>query len=426
MVDADFLLTGIGQLCTMAPEGAGEGPLAGPFQGRVGAIEGAAVAAYRGRLVAVGKEEEVLARVRVLPRATVLHARGRLVTPGMVDSHTHLCFAGWRAEEFSLRVQGADYLEILQKGGGILQTVQATRRASEEELVVTLKERALQALRQGVTTIEVKSGYGLSWEAERKQLRAIRRVKEELRGRMDVVATFLGAHAVPPEYRGKGSEYARKVAEEMVPRVAAEGWADFVDVFCEKGVFSVDESRLILEAAAKEGLGRKIHADEVHPLGGSRLAAEVGAMSADHLVATTREDMALLREAGVVACLLPATSFFLMKEAHAPARTFIDEGVPVALATDMNPGTQPNPWLLTTMTLGCLLYRMTPEEVLVAVTRNAAAALGLLQDRGSVEEGKKADLVIWDCPTYHHLPYRWGVNLAAVVIKEGQVVVDEG
>lgn len=419
---ADLLVLNAGQLCTVA--GHGGRPAAGPAQGNAGSVEGGAVAAYQGKIVAAGPEAEVLAAVDPVPGAVRIDAEGRLVTPGLVDAHTHLCFAGWRAEELGLRVQGAAYLDILKAGGGILHTVQATRAASEDELVAGLRQRLDEILLLGTTTVEIKSGYGLALGAEVKQLQAIRRAAAT--AVQDVVPTFLGAHAVPPEFRGHGHEYAMMVAQAMVPAIASAGLAEYVDVFCEDGVFDLEETRRILESARRFGLGAKVHADEVVHLGGARLAAELGAVSADHLVVTPPEDWEALREAGTIACLLPATSFFLMKEKHAPARGMIEAGVPVALATDYNPGTQPGGSLPLVMSIACLTLRMTPAEALVAVTLNAAHAIGLGDRVGSLEPGKEADLVIWNCPTLDHLPYRMGVNLADTVVKRGRVVVKNG
>lgn len=419
---ADFLLAQAGQLCTLS--GHDGRPAAGHGQGDPVAVTGGAVAAYGGTIVAAGREDDVRRAVDLVPGAMVLDAEGRLVTPGLIDAHTHLCFAGWRAGEFGLRVAGAAYLDILKAGGGILNTVRATREASEDELVAGLGRRLQEILALGTTSVEIKSGYGLDLDTELKQLRAIRRAADATP--QEVVATFLGAHAVPPEFRGREDAFAGLVAEEMVPAVARQGLAEFVDVFCEDGAFTLEQTRVILEAARRVGLGRKVHADEVNHLGGARLAADLGAASADHLAVTPPSDFAALRGAGTVACLLPATSFFLMKERHAPARGLIEAGVAVALATDYNPGTQPGGSLPLVMSMGCLLLRMTPAEALAAVTLNAAHAIGRGERLGSLEPGKRADLVVWDCPTLDHLPYRMGVNLAETVVVAGRVAARGG
>ncbi len=347
-----------------------------------------------------------------------LDAGGKLVTPGLVDAHTHLIFGGWRQNELGLKLHGVGYLEILARGGGILSTVRATREATEDELF----EKALAALDEmldfGVTSAEAKSGYGLDLETERKQLRVIRRLNEE--HPMDLAATFLGAHALPVEYKDDREGYLRLLCEEAIPLVAAEKLAEFCDVFCETGVFTAEESRRILEAGKRFGLIPKIHADEIDPIGGSQLTAEVGAISAEHLIVCPPEGISAMAKAGTVACCLPATSFYL-GSTYAPVRDMIHAGVPVALASDFNPGSCPSLNLQFVMNLGCLRYKMTPEEVLTAVTLNAAAAIDRADRIGSLDLGKKADLVIWDAPDLDYICYRMGSNLARTVIKNGKV-----
>ena len=345
---------------------------------------------------------------------------GSLVTPGLVDSHTHLIFGGWRQNELGLKLHGVSYLEILAQGGGILSTVKATRAAEEEELFEKAWDALDEMLDLGVTTVEAKSGYGLDVETELKQLRVIRDLNEA--HPIDLAATFLGAHAMPPEYKEDREGYLRLLCDTVIPKVAEEKLAEFCDVFCETGVFTAEESKRILEAGKRYGLIPKIHADEIDPIGGSQLTAEVGAISAEHLIVCPTEGIEAMAKAGTVACCLPATSFYL-GSTYAPVRDMIRAGVPVALASDFNPGSCPSLNLQFVMNLGCLRYKMTPEEVLTAVTLNGAAAIGRADRIGSLEPGKQADLVIWDAPDLDYICYRMGSNLASTVIKKGEVVV---
>ena len=351
--------------------------------------------------------------------AEVVDAKGRLVTPGLVDAHTHLIFGGWRQNELGMKLHGKTYLEIQNAGGGIQSTTNATRQATEEELA----EKAAKALDEmmgfGVTTCEAKSGYGLATDHELKELRVIRDLNE--RHPMDIVATFMGAHLVPAEYKANRAEYIRLVCEEMMPAVKEQGIAQFCDVFCEADTFSVEESRQVLEAGLKYGLRPKIHADEIEAIGGSQLAGEIGAISAEHLIVCPPEGIASMAKGGVIACLLPATSFNL-GAVFAPARDMVKAGVPVAMATDFNPGSCPCLNMQFVINLGCLKYKLTPEEVLTAVTLNGAAAIDLADKVGSVEEGKLGDLVIWDAPDLDYICYRVGSNLAKTVIKRGEIV----
>ncbi len=343
---------------------------------------------------------------------------GSLVTPGLVDSHTHLIFGGWRQNELGLKLHGVSYLEILAQGGGILSTVKATRAAEEEELFEKAWDALDEMLDLGVTTVEAKSGYGLDVETELKQLRVIRDLNEA--HPIDLAATFLGAHAMPPEYKEDREGYLRLLCDTVIPKVAEEKLAEFCDVFCETGVFTAEESKRILEAGKRYGLIPKIHADEIDPIGGSQLTAEVGAISAEHLIVCPTEGIEAMAKAGTVACCLPATSFYL-GSTYAPVRDMIRAGVPVALASDFNPGSCPSLNLQFVMNLGCLRYKMTPEEVLTAVTLNGAAAIGRADRIGSLEPGKQADLVIWDAPDLDYICYRMGSNLAGTVIKNGKV-----
>ena len=351
--------------------------------------------------------------------AEVIDAGGNLVTPGLVDAHTHLIFGGWRQNELGLKLHGASYLDIQNAGGGIQSTTNATRTATEAELAAKAEAALNEMLRFGTTTCEAKSGYGLATEHELKELRVIRDLNE--RHPIDLVATFMGAHLVPAEYKQNRDEYVRLVCEEMMPLVKEQGIAKFCDVFCEADTFTAEESRRILEAGVKYGLRPKIHADEIEAIGGSVLAGEIGAISAEHLIVCPPEGIESMAQGGVIACLLPATSFNL-GAVFAPARDMVKAGVPVAMATDFNPGSCPCLNMQFVINLGCLKYKLTPEEVLTAVTLNGAAAIDLADKVGSVEEGKQGDLVIWNAPDLDYICYRVGSNLVKTVIKKGTVV----
>ena len=426
-----LLVEGASGIATMA------GPIRrGGAQGDADLISGGAlaVACWEGRILAVGWSDEVhrqiVAEGLPLDEFRRLDAHGGFITPGLVDAHTHLLFAGTREGEWQLRARGAGYLDVLATGGGILSTVAATRAASDEELLAGGRARLAQMLANGTTTAEAKSGYGLDVATEIRLLDLIGRLDRE--GPVGLVPTFLGAHAVPADYRdrpGGTDEYVAHVVRDQLPAVARQGIARFCDVFCELGVFSADQSRRILHAAADHGLALRIHADELAPSGGAELAAELGCLSADHLAAPSEagiEALARIAQAGhpVVATLLPATSWFLGKHHFAPARRFIDAGVPVALATDLNPGTSPTLSLPLVMSIGCVELGLTPAEALSAVTINAAHALGLGAEIGSIEPGKQADLVVWDVPTLEQIPYWLGARLARIVIKRGRPVFE--
>lgn len=390
----------------------------------LGIIERGSVAVLGDRIVAVGRTGEVRARVDLSPEALVIDATGKVVLPGLVDSHTHLVFAGSREQEFIQRAEGRSYLDIMGSGGGILSTVRATRAAPTFELVDLGLQRLDVMLCHGTTTVEIKSGYGLSVDDEVKCLRVIRELSE--RHPVDVVPTFLGAHGVPPEYRGDPDGYALHVIEDMIPRVAEEELAEFCDVFCEEGVFSIDQSRRILEAGRAFGLAPRLHADEMAPMGGAQLAAEVSAVSADHLLFTSGEGMRRMAEAGVIATLLPGTSFALMLGRYADARAFIEAGCAMALATDFNPGTCPTLSMQFVMNLAALGMKLHPAEVICACTINAACALGRGSEVGSLEVGKLADIVVADVDTHLKLPYELGTNVVDKVIKRGRLVVRGG
>lgn len=350
----------------------------------------------------------------------VLNAEGKLVTPGLADGHTHLVFGGYRQHEVPLKLKGAGYLDILKAGGGILDTVKKTREMSEEALYEKSTAFLDEMLSLGVTACEIKSGYGLDLETEVKMLQVIKRLNE--RHPLDLAATFLGAHALPPEYEGRSDAFIDMLCTEMIPYVRERNLAQFCDVFCEDSVFDTQQSRRYLKCAAEHGFGLKIHADEIEDIGGSRLAGELKAVSAEHLIATGEEGMKAMAEAGTTAMLLPATSFYLDKP-YAPAREMIKRGIPVALATDFNPGSCPSLNLQFVMNLGYLKDKMTPEEILTAVTINPACAMGMGETIGTLEAGKQADLVIWDAPDMEMLCYRFGSNPVWKVIKKGELII---
>ena len=396
----------------------GAAPRTGRAQGDIAAIPHASVAAWRGRVVAVGPADEVAKLVSLEPDAVVIDARGTTVVPGFVDAHTHIVFAGDRREELTTRLAGATYAEIAAAGGGIVRTVTATREASEGELVDAALPRLADCLAQGTTTCEIKSGYGLDTATELKMLRAIRTLAA--RQPVDLSPTFMGAHEIPVEYRGRREAYVRLVIDEMLPAVAREGLAEWNDVFCETGVFTPEESRAILDAGKPLGLRPRIHADELALSGGALTAAAVGAVSADHLIHVDEAGATALADAGVVATLLPAAAFFLKLGRYAPARMLIERGVPVALATDMNPGGGFSPSMPFVIALAAFGMGMTLEEALVAATANGAAALRRSHDVGSLEDGKLLDCVLID-GTLSDL-VRIGAPVIAGVVKRGRLV----
>ncbi|MGI6688734.1 MAG: imidazolonepropionase [Christensenellales bacterium] len=391
----------------------GNTALGGEAQGEIRKITNAYVLIENGRIVATGSGTPSVSD------ADVIDAAGSLVTPGLVDAHTHLIFGGWRAHEMQMKLAGVPYLDILSQGGGILSTVRATRASAKEALAEKAEAALSEMLSLGVTTAEAKSGYGLSLAEELKQMEVVKALNQ--RQPVQLVSTLMAAHAVPEEYKDNRRAFIDLIIQEIIPQATQSGLAAFCDVFCETGVFSVAESREILLAAKSHGLGLKIHADEINAIGGSELAGELNAISAEHLIAIRPSGIAALKAGGVIACLLPATSFYLDKP-FAPARELIAAGVPVAIATDFNPGSCPGLNLQLCINLASLKYKMTPEEILTAVTLNAAAAIGLAPKVGSLEPGKQADLVIWKAPDLDFLCYRFGSNLAGRVVKKGEVL----
>lgn len=384
-------------------------------------IENGSVLIQDGKILAVGKYAELESKYAdVLAEAEKMDATGKTVTPGLIDPHTHLVHAGTRENEYAMRLKGKTYMEIMNAGGGIHATTRATQEADFDQLYKESKKRLDTFFTYGVTTVEAKSGYGLSLEHELKQLEVAKKLNED--HKMDVVSTFMGAHAVPMDEKDNPEAFVDRVINEMIPEVAEKGLATFNDVFCERGVFTPEQSRRILEAGKKHGLIPKIHADEIEAYGGAELAAEVGAISADHLLKASDEGVQQMAENNVIGVLLPGTAFFLMAE-FAQARRMIDAGVPVALSTDANPGSSPTLSLQFIMNLGCLKMGMTPEEVLTAVTVNAAHAIGCSDRVGSLEEGKQADIAIFDVPNHLMLSYNYGMNHIDTVIKNGEPVV---
>ncbi len=412
MSNIDILIKNAKELVTLSSSFKDESGL-GMIQDGTIAIEGE-------RILWVGKTDQLSKEIAFTSAKQEIDAKGKVVMPGLIDSHTHLIFAGSRENEFEMRIQGLSYLEIAGRGGGILSTVEATRKASFEELFSLGKKRLDRMITKGVTTIEAKSGYGLSLEDERKILRVIRALHET--HPVDIVPTFLGAHTIPREFRDNRAIYVEMVIKEMIPGIAEEGLAEFCDVFCEEKAFSLEESREILETGKRYGLKPKIHADQLTPGGGAELAAEVGAISAEHLDYVSPAGIERMADKGVTAVLLPGASFFLSMNRLPPAREMIQKGVKVALATDFNPGSSMTESLPLIMTMGCTMLRMTPAEVIQATTNNAAKSIGREREIGSLEVGKKADVIVLDIPNYRYLPYHFGVDHAEIVIKGGKVI----
>jgi len=414
-MNVDLLVTNIGDLCRM---GEGTGPQRGPEQGDVSSIQDAALAIHDGTVRFAGPRAEGLAAAGTPAR--VIDVGGRTVLPGWVDAHTHLLFAGTREDEFALRVAGVGYEEIAAQGGGIHSSVRRFRETGDDALLASAGRNLDLALSLGTTTIEVKSGYGLSTPEELRALRLIKTLQAT--HAVDIVPTFLGAHEIPSEWRDNRAGYVRAITHDMLPVIAREHLAEYCDVFCERGVFTPDESRNILETAQSLGLKLKIHADEFGDTGGGRLAASLGVTSADHLHGSEKDLIPALAQAGVVAVLLPGTAFFLGLSRQAPARAMIDAGVPVAVATDLNPGSSMSQSMPLMTTLACVNLRLSPEEALVAGTVNGAAALDRAERVGRLRPGFRADFQVLDLPSHRLLPYHYGVSHVRAVFRAGRQV----
>ena len=413
---ADLILKNIGKLVTM--QGSSSFRVKEEMN-KINIIENAYIAVKNGKILAIGVGDEF---GNLCGDDTKIHdAEGLLVTPGLIDSHTHLIHGGSRENEFSMKLNGVPYIEILNNGGGILSTVKATKEASEEALYKKAKKSLDRMLEFGVTTVEEKSGYGLELNTEIKQLEVARALDKN--HPVDLVHTFLGAHAVPEEYKENHKAYIDILVDVMMPKIKDMGLAEFCDVFCEEGVFTIEESEYILQKAKEIGYKLKIHADEIESLGGAELAAKLGCVSADHLMAASDEGIKMMAENNVVANILPATSFNLNKN-YADCRKMIDMGAIVSLSSDYNPGSCPSENLQLVMQLGCLHLKMTPNEVLTAVTINAAYAIDRADKIGSIEVGKNADFVVFDARNVEYLMYHFGINHTKKVYKNGNLVVD--
>jgi len=412
MTEIDLLIKNADELLTLSPSVKEDSGL--------GILRNGTVAIKKDEIFWVGKTDALPKEFVLAQGGQEVDATGRVVMPGLIDSHTHLVFAGSREQEFEERIEGLSYLEIAERGGGILSTVEATRRASFQELYSLGKKRLDRMLSKGVTTIEAKSGYGLSLQDELKILEVMKALQRD--HPIDVVPTFLGAHTIPKEFRNERKRYVEVLIEEMIPRVAQEGLAEFCDVFCEEKAFGLEESRKILERGKKYGLKPKIHADQLSQGGGAELAAEVGAYSADHLEYVSQAGVERMAEKRVTAVLLPGASFFLSMKKFPPAREMIEKGVMVSLATDLNPGSSMTESLPLMMTMGCILLKMIPKEVIRATTIHAARSMGRENEIGSLDVGKKADVLVLDIPNYRYLPYHFGVDHVETVIKEGKIV----
>lgn len=401
-----------------------QGPRTKEQMQEIAVVENGCVLIEEDRIVAVGAFEQLEVDFPDLVRkADIIDATGKIVMPGLVDCHTHLVHGGTREQEFNMRLNGSTYMEIMNAGGGIHATTKRTRETSFEELYEKTMQHLDVFLKHGVTTVEAKSGYGLDWDTEKKQLEVAKQLQAT--HDVDIVSTFMGAHAVPRDYKEREDEFVDVVIHDMLPKVAELKLAEFNDVFCEKGVFTPEQSQRILEAGKALGLTPKIHADEIEPYQGAELAAEVGAISAEHLLVASDKGILKMAEVGTIAVLLPGTAFFL-RAPYARGRLMIDEGVPVAISTDFNPGSSPTMSLPFIMNLACMHMGMTLEEVLTATTINAAYALNRGEQIGSLEANKKADVLILDVANYKQLQYFYGMNHTHTVIKNGQVVVQNG
>ncbi len=414
---ADLLIVNASELITLADNN--QKPRTGKRMRELGIVRDGSLAVKEGRIVAVGKTSDV---TKCFRSDNMISANGKTVLPGFIDAHTHLIFAGSREDEFQMRVEGASYMEILNAGGGILKTVKETRKASLDKLVDIGLRTLDRMLEHGTTTVEVKSGYGLTTKDELKILEASRRVNQL--HTIDAVSTFMGAHAVPPEYRDNVQGYVDLIVEDTIPKVAEKVLAEFCDVFCERTVFNLEQSRKILISGKSHGLKAKVHADEMSMLGGAELAADVEAVSAEHMLFSSNEGLKAMAAKGVVGVSLPAAAFSLMMGRYADARFMINWGVPLALGTDYNPSCLVENMQLV-IAFSCHFMRLTPAEAITAATINAAHAIGRAHDIGSLEDGKRADIVVLDVPNHKFLGYHFGTNLVDKVVKNGRIVVDK-
>lgn len=413
-----LLLKNARQLLTLSSDK--KAPRSGREMENLGLIEDGAVAVAGKKIVVVGKTKDVLAKVKIDRKTKIINAGDKVVLPGFVDCHTHPVFGATREEEFELRIKGKAYEEIAKAGGGIRSSVRSLRELSKEELIELALPRLDRFLSYGTTTIEAKSGYGLSLKDEIKILEVIKKLNQI--HPLDLVPTFLGAHEIPDEYRDKREEYIDLLIKEMIPQVAKRKLAFFCDVFCEKNVFSLEESKKILETAKRYGLKPRLHADQLSFLGGAELSAEVGAISADHLEYISDSGIEKMKGSGTIAVILPGSVFGLGKDNYPPARKMIDKGLPLALATDFNPGSSFTESMSVILSLACLRMKLTPAEAISSATINSACAIDRGDSIGSLEKGKIADMVIWDIKNYKEIPYHYGVNLVHKVIKNGEMI----
>ncbi|MGT2933348.1 imidazolonepropionase [Streptococcus catagoni] len=416
---ADLLLVHFNQI--FCPKDLGH-PLYGEEMKKAEIIEDGYIAIKDGKILAVGSGQPDAKLMG--PRTKVISYEGKIATPGLIDCHTHLVYGGSREHEFAKKLAGVPYLDILAQGGGILSTVRATRQASFDNLYDKSKKLLDYMLLHGVTTVEAKSGYGLDWETEKRQLEVIKKLDAD--HLVDLISTFMAAHAVPSEYKGKSQEYLDLIINEMLPKVKEENLAEFCDIFCEKGVFTAEESYELLSKAKELGFKLRIHADEIESIGGVDVAADLGAVSAEHLMMITDHGIERLKEAKVIGNLLPATTFSLMEDTYAPAKKMIEAGMAITLATDSNPGSCPTANLQFIMQLGCFMMKLSPVEVLNAVTINAAYSVQRQQEVGSFDPGKKADIAIFDAANCDFPFYFFATNLIDQVYKSGRLVVDQG
>lgn len=412
-MQVDLLITNIGELLPMDKKG----PVKGVDMSELTVWQNVAIGIKGDTVVWLGSTEEAT----ILEANQVMDAKGRLVTPGLVEPHTHLVFGGSREKEMALKQQGVPYLEILKQGGGILSTVKATQETPFEDLL----EKALFHLDRmasyGITTVEAKSGYGLERETELKQLKVAKEANEK--HPIDIVSTFLGAHAIPAHFKDNPEAFLQEMSD-LLDEIKQENLAEFVDIFTETGVFTVPQSRRYLMKAKEKGFGLKIHADEIDPLGGTELAVELGAISGDHLAVTSDEGIQRLANSNTIGVILPGTSFYLGKDDYARAREMIDAGAAIAISTDFNPGSSVTENLQLIMSIAALKLKLSPEEIWHAVTVNAAYAIGRGKVAGSIAVGRKADIVVWDAPNYLYIPYHYGVNHTNTVIKNGKVIYE--